>query len=244
MCGRPGDELRAALFSMVAVLNVGRPGDVLGETGLVATAPGGGPEHLVRLLVTLEHVATAMQLRDEGLLTESWADGRVAARSLPPNLRGVTPKGVLAQLTPPPPVHDVDAHLAWWSSRLVYRHQYELDDLRRRFVHDRATPRDELIEADIEYVVATGGAPAMRGPHLVRATRLRQFAGSTRGDVSQSVWTDAGGAEGLRALALRELAERPPAPWYGRPGTADLPICANRQRTWCLARPRVVSAVG
>ncbi len=241
---RLGDELRAVLQSAVAFLNVGRWGDVLGDAGTAATAPG-GPGHLVRLLVTLEHIANAMRLRDEGFLVEAWAACEVAATSLPPNLRGVMPAGVLAQLVEPPPAHDVDAHLGWWASRLVYREQYELDDLRRRFAHDRATPRDELIEAYIEYLGAAVRVDVSRGALLDRATRLRQFVGSTRGDVSQSVWTDAGNRDCLHALALRELAERlSPAPWYGQPGTADLPVCLNRLRAWCLNRPRPSSAVG
>jgi hypothetical protein len=195
--------------------------------------------------VTLEHLASAMEFRARGRLLEAWAACLVAAASLPPYLRHDSATGARARLTREPNTGDIDAYLFWWASRLVFREQHELADLRRRFAHDRAAPREELIEVYIEYVSTGRVTDCSRSAFLARATRLRHFAGSTRGDVSQSVWTDAGGADGLRALASRELAERPvPAPWYGRPGTEGLPVCLDRLRMWCLARPRPSSVVG
>ena len=194
--------------------------------------------------MTLEHVAIAMDHRAHGRLVEAWSTCRVAARSLPPSLYHDTPLGALARLAPAPPAGDVDAHLACWSARLVFREQYELTDLHRRFVLDRAAARDELIEVYIEYLCTGKVTDTSRKAFLARATRLRQFAGSTQGDVSQSVWTDVGGLDGLHAKAVRRLGgRRAPAPWCGLAGTADLPVAVDRLRAWESSR-RQTFAVG
>ena len=86
-----------------------------------------------------------------------------------------------------------------------------------RFAHDRAAPRDELVEAYIEYLGAAVRMGDSRAAFLARATRLRQFAGSTRGDVSQSVWTDAAAATASGRSRMRELADR------RRPGAVVFP---------------------
>ena len=150
---RPGDDLRAVLQSMVAVLNVGRYGAVLGDAGLAASAPG-GPPHLVRLVVTLEHVALAMQFRARGRLLEAWAACLVAAASLPSYRRQDSAAGAQAQLTSEPASGEVDAYLSWWASRLVFREQYELTKFGRETL-SRSPSLTPILIAGLCYLIIT-----------------------------------------------------------------------------------------
>jgi hypothetical protein len=159
----------------------------------------------------------------------------------------------------PPATSPGDEQLAPRLARLVWREQFELEDLRRSVAARRCAPRDELIEACIQHLYwvefdhcafyrPAPGAPSwddgttvdrLRSVLCLRGTRLRQFANPTAGNLSQAVWQDIGGYRGLCAAAFDRLADRPaPVPWCGVPRTSGLQIRRGRLRAWQHATRR------
>jgi hypothetical protein len=197
-----------------------------------------------------------MQLQAQGRLLGAWEALDAAAALLPTWLfrRGGSTGTALAVLAPEPPAAvPVDGLLAWRLARLVWREQFELDDLRRSVAARRCTPRDELIEAGIQHLFwvefdhcafyrPAPGAPSrddgttvdrLRSVLCLRGSRLRQFADPTAGNLSQAVWQDIGGYRGLCAAAFDRLADRPaPVPWGGLPAAAGLVVRRGRLRAW------------
>jgi hypothetical protein len=210
---------------------------------------------LVRGGVALEHAARSMQLRAQGCVTEASNQLGVAASQLPRLCDTATTSGrAVAVVMPEPDGASSDEHLAWRVARLLWREQLELQDLRQRLAPGRMKPREELIEACIEHLCCVEFDPfawpelgrsvpddgitvdPTRQTLCRRATRLRQFADPTRGEVTQSVWRDIGAYRALRGAALTQLAARSvPAPWCGRRGTAGLKVCRGRLRAWRFA---------
>jgi hypothetical protein len=215
-----------------------------------------GLEPLVRGTVALEHAARAMQLHAQGFVFEAFDEFGIAATQLPRLRKGATatPERAVALLMPEPDDPHSDEHLTWRSARVVWRGQFELGDLRRRFAPGRMRARDELVEACIEHLCCVEFDPfawpeserptpddgvTVDRTRLVlchRATRIRQFADPTRGEVTQSVWRDIGAYRRLRGAALSQLATRTaPAPWCGVRGTSGLKVCRGRLRAWQYA---------
>jgi hypothetical protein len=64
-----------------------------------------------------------------------------------------------------------------------------------------------------------------------RANNLRKFAEPRAGDISYSVWRTIGGYRGLRAKAMRRLAESELVPWSSAGELAeDIPVRRGRER--------------
>lgn len=195
-------------------------------------------------------VGRAMCARANGRPAEAWAHLDEAARHLPIAMREYRPDGVvLARLVP---ADGTDDPLVRRVSALVWREQQELSAFRGR-LGTCARVRDQVAEAIIEYLCLVEhnrftwhcrrphpDEPAVdrtRKPVLDRATRSRQFADPTAGDVSQSVWQDNRGYVGLCARALDRLAEWPgPNPWCAEPGAADVPVHLGCRTAWEFAR--------
>jgi hypothetical protein len=254
MTADPARELRGLLR---AVLDASEAGDWRRASSLLASGrpPVTGLGFLVRRGIALDHAARAMQLRAQGLVTEAFDQLDVAASQLTGSCEtATTPRRVVAVVMPEPNDAGSDEHLSWRIARLLWREQLELQDLRQRLAPGRMRAREELIEACIEHLCCvefdpfvwpeSGQAAPEDGITVIptrqmlcrRATRLRQFADPTRGDVTQSVWQDIGGYRALRGAALTQLATRDaPAPWCGRRGTAGLKVCRGRLRAWRYA---------
>lgn len=248
------EELRRLLR---AVLDAAEVGDWRRALSLLASGqpPVAGRGFLVRGAVVLKHVAGAMQRRAKGDLTEGFEQLDVAASQLSTLCdTAATPGRVAAVVLPEPDEASSDDHLSWRVARLLWREQFELQDLRQRLALGRMKAREELIEACIEHLCCAEfdpftwpepGQPAPDDGITVaptrqmlcrRATRLRQFADPTRGEVTQSVWQDIGAYRALRGAALTRLAARKaPAPWCGRRGTAGLKVCRGRLHAWRYA---------
>jgi hypothetical protein len=255
MCPGSGADLRKLLKSVLHALEVGdwrRARRLLVEAKLFEV----GLESLVRGIVALEHAARAMQLHAQGFVFEAFDEFGIAATQLPRLRTGTTatPGRAIALLMPEPDDPRSDEHLTWRIARVVWRGQSELGDLRRRFAPGRMRARDELVEACIEHLCCVEFDPfawpeserptpddgvTVDRTRLVlchRATRLRQFADPTRGEVTQSVWRDIGAYRRLRGAALSQLATRTaPAPWCGVRGTSGLKVCRGRLRAWQYA---------
>jgi hypothetical protein len=118
------------------------------------------------------------------------------------------------------------------------------------------TVRDAFAEAIIEFLCLVEHNPftwhgrcphpdepavdRTRQPMLLRASRARQFADATAGEVRRSVWQDNGGYRGLCAMALDRLAGWPePAPWRTEPGAGEVPAHCGMRAAWGLARARL-----
>ena len=248
-------ELRRLLRAVLDALEVGdwRRASCLLDSG---GPPVAGLGFLVRGAVALEHTAHAMQLHAQGLVFEAFDEFGIAATQLPRLRKGATatPGRAVALLMPEPDDPHSDEHLTWRTARVVWRGQSELGDLRRRFAAGRMRARDELVEACIEHLCCVEFDPfawpeserptpddgvTVDRTRLVlchRATRIRQFADPTRGEVTQSVWRDIGAYRRLRGAALSQLATRAaPAPWCGVRGTSGLKVCRGRLRAWQYA---------
>jgi hypothetical protein len=197
-----------------------------------------------------------MQRQAQGRLDDAWDRLGEAAAVLPEQLSRRdpstgTPHAVLVPGVPGD--SPVDETLAWGVARLVWREQFELEDLRCRVAPGRVMPRDELIEACIQhqfwvefdhfafYRAVPGGlswddgttVDRLRSVLCLRGTRLRQFAEPTAGRLSQAVWQDIGGYRGLCAVAWDRLgAETAPVPWCGVAGTPGLAVRRGRLRAW------------
>ena len=214
-----------------------------------------------RLDVALRLVARSMRLQAQGRLLDAWDRLGEAAGLLPPgHCRSPIPSGGARAVLTPQPRHNasIDEELAWRTARLIWREQYELTDLRRRFASDSIKARDELIEACIQHLSwvefdpsiwyrPAQSSPAWDDAAIISASRLalckrgtyiRRFANpAATAAISQSPWQDIGGHRGLLAEALTQLADRPvPAPWCGTAGTSGLVVRRGRLRAWQHAR--------
>jgi hypothetical protein len=248
---------------MLAALEVG---DWRAVLHLARTRPDArivvGSARDTQLAAMLRLMARSMELQAMGDAHDAWDRLEEAAKGLPIALRMPVraSQPSLAALVLEPPGGRADVMLTWRAARLVWREQFELAGLRRRFAPGLMKPRDELVEACIEHISwiefdpftwyrpaggrtsgPTDRTSVARERSLLcsRGTRLRQFADPTAGEISQSVWRDIGGYRGLCAEALDRLADRPtPAPWCGAERTAGLEVRRGRLRAWEYARDR------
>jgi hypothetical protein len=255
------DPAWPVLRSAVAALESGHWRVVLRPPGLVTGVTG--PGHVVRRAVALHLVARSMQLQAQGRLHDAWERVGEAAALLPPSLvRRDRSTGTARAVLCEKPSDDAPVGVAVTrrTALLVWREQYELDDLRRTFAHRRQRPRDELVESCIQHLFwvefdpfawyrARSAEPAwadgttvdrLRSLLCARGTELRRFANPTEETIlSQAPWQDIGGYRGLCAEALDLLAARPrAAPWCGLAGTANLEVRRGRLRAWEYARHR------
>jgi hypothetical protein len=258
MCPGAREELRRLIRTALDALESGDWRSVLDPPGL-ATRNVAGPAELVRAGLGSEMAARAMQLMAQGFVSEGLVQVRKAATQLPRHLRRTTgmPGQAVAELAREPRDRASDEHLVWRMALLLWREHYELVDLQRRLDHGRLTPREELVEAYIEFLCRVEFDPrawyrrrrgavrwndgttveCTRTVMLARATELRRFVDPRAGDLSQSVWRDVGSLRGLRAEALGVLAQRATAaPWWGIEGTAGLEVSRGRLRAWEYAR--------
>jgi hypothetical protein len=257
--GRAVEELRRALQAMIDALELGHWRVVLHPGAECSAGRVAGPKALVLWAVVLRMVARSMQLQAQGRVQEAWDQLGTAADLLPAARRRPTPPGDVARaaLRPPRRGASVDEELGRRITRLVWREQFELTDLRSRFAPGRLRARDELVEGCIEHLCwieydpfvfapLTPGDAAWddgtsvareRSVLCLRSTRLRQFADPAEGPVSKSVWIDIGSYRGLCAEAFDRLADRPvPAPWCGTPDASGLKVRLGRLRAWEHAR--------
>ncbi len=212
---------------------------------------GSGEAFLVEVLIGV--VADAMRLAARGDVEAAWDLYDGCAARLPLGLRVPRPSGgVRARcLLPRPDLGEVDEAFRRLAV-LVWREQFELEDLRERLRRMRHG-HEELVEAVVEYLcwiemdpftwqAAPGddtgpGVERDRAVLLRRATRLRHFADPLTRPVSQSVWQDHGQFRGLCRQALRALAGRPaPVPWQGVAGTRAVPVRLGRRYAWQCAQ--------
>jgi hypothetical protein len=196
-------------------------------------------------------------LQAQGRLQDAWDRLSEAARLLPSELvrLEVATNTAFAVLRPSlPETAPADVQLAVAIARLLWRDQFELLELKRRFAPGRTKARDELIEGCVQYLMwvtfdpttlfrAAPGEPTSDDGVAVEPSRtvLCSFGTEVRwlGDpaattkVSQAPWQDIGGYRGLCAEAFDSLAARPePAPWCGRRGTSGLVVRRGRLRAW------------
>jgi hypothetical protein len=248
-----GDEPRQTLQAVLDALDVGDWAAVLHpDPARPSGRPIAGSRKLIRLAVLPRITARSMQLQSQGDVFGAWERLAEAARRLPTWYSSAADRA-RAALRLPPRGPDVEAEVAWRVARVIWREQYELDDLRRRFARGLMTPREQLVQACIEHLVwvdfdpycrcgaQDGDLPPdrSRASLCLRGSRLRQFADPHACDISQSVWRDIGAFPGLCAEALDRLADRPaPAPWHGVAGAADLHARRGRLRAWNHALTR------
>lgn len=251
----PGEDLRQALQALLVALYVGDFRAVLHPD---PTRPSGRPvagsAKLARLVVVSRIVARSMQLQTEGRVGEAWARLVEAAHLLPAFFTSAKDRG-RAVLRHAPRNATFETEVAWHLARIIWREQFELDDLRCRFARGLMTAREQLAEAVIEHLFWVDFVPynwnrerlAIRGPVpdrsrssiCGRGSQLRRLADATACDISQSVWQDIGAFPGLCAEALDRLAERPtPAPWHDVAGAVDLEVRRGRLRAWNHALTR------
>lgn len=220
---------------------------------------GAGPRELVLWAVVLRMVSLSMQRQAQGRVQEAWDRLGEAADLLPVARRQPTPPGDVARaaLRPARRGASVDEELARRITRLVWREQFELTDLRNRFSPGLQRARDELVEGCIEHLCwvefdpfvfaqLPPGAAAWddgtsvgreRSVLCLRSTRLRQFADPTVGALSKSVWIDIGAYRGLCAEAFDRLADRPaPARWCGTADASGMKVRLGQLRAWEHAR--------
>jgi hypothetical protein len=259
--GEQADEdVRSALVVAVRRLERGDWRAVLRASELGGPPVGGRRRH-VDCEVAVELSARSMQQQARGYLSDAWHHLDRAASGLPASwVRRDRLTGTALAVLPPQPVDlSADAAAGWYIARLVWREQFELENLRRRVAAGRVRPRDELIEACIQHLFwvefdhcafyrSEPGQPPwedgttvdrLRSVLCLRASRLRQFAEPTAGRLSQAVWQDVGGYRGLCALAFDRLGEQPtPVPWCGVEGTSGLMVRRGRLRAWQHARRR------
>jgi hypothetical protein len=258
--GRAVEELQRVLRAMTDALELGHWRAILHPGSACSEGRVAGPKGLVLWAVVLRIVARSMQLQAQGRVQEAWDRLAEAAALLPMAWRQPTPPGVVARaaLRPPRRGAPLDEELAHRITRLVWREQAELSDLRDRFAPRSMKPRGELIEACIEHLCwiefdpyvfrrpGPGAAPwddgvsveRERSALCLRGTRLRQFADPANGThISKSVWSDVGEYRGLCAEALGRLAGRPaPAPWCGTTDASGVKVRLGRLRAWEHAR--------
>ena len=263
MCtGGAGGDLRRVLRDVVAALEVGSWRSVLRPPEFAGCVMA-GPKPLVRWAIALRLVARSMQLQAQGRVHDAWDRLGEAAGLLPPQLRRRTASAdtVEAVLRPPPQRGEsADVELVLRVARLIWREQFELRDLRQRFAGGKMKPRDELVEAYIQYLSWVDFDPSTfyrssaseslwdDGTQLDRSraviclfgTEIRWFANPMQKiRLSQAPWQDINGLRGLAAEALDRLADRPvPAPWCGVDGTSGLVVRRGRLRAWQHARQR------
>ena len=147
-----------------------------------------------------------------------------------------------------------DEQLLLRMTRIVWREQTELTDLRNRFAADGVRAREVLVEAAVLYAAwiefddyayypltadpeLVNGDPTSvdrsRGDLLDRATLLRQFVNPLAGRVTTPVWHNLGKWRGLRAAANRSLGQRPtPSPC----SASGVPIREALLEAWYAAR--------
>jgi hypothetical protein len=249
------EELRQQLSAALRALGVGNYRAVLDPTW----SPGAsvlvaGPEDLVRLGTVLWLVARSMVQQVRGHVHDAWDELSAAAGALPRGYSATEGGTVLAQLVAAPRDAAPEDYLWRLVAQLVWREQYELLDLRRRFAPGLMSPRELLIEACIErffwvslnphfwtppteevslLAAASISADHSRKALCSRGSRLRKFGDPRAGDISQSVWQDIGGYFGLCVAALDELADRSrPVPWCHIDGAGGIPIRRGRLRAW------------
>ena len=242
------DDLRTTLRREVLLLERGDWRAVLRSPAVGGHAVAGS-RSVVVCAVVLRLVARSMQLQAQGRLADAWdrLDGSTGV-ALAVLASDDTPDDTPEDGAPAVPV-----------ARLVWREQFELQDLRGGFAAGRVKPRDELIEACIQHLFwvdfdpyafyrTLPGEPhwddgttvdRLRSVLCLRGSRLRRFADPTAGRLSQAVWQDIGGYRGLCAAALDRLSDRPvPVAWCGLPGTSRLVVRRGRLRAWQHARWR------
>ena len=207
-----------------------------------------------QLITLLQLVASSMQSQTDGDVREAWRLLDTAARMLPRGLTRSSPDdgGRLAVL-PPPPRTDADLQLTTWRvTRVVWREQEELADLRRR-VTLADTAHDLLIEACVEHLrwvefdpwtvrVAPAGervdVEGSRANLYRRAAGLRAFTSPRTKDLSVSAWRDVGGYRCLCGAALQKIGEADRAAgWRNRSPRADnVPLRIARVRAFTSAK--------
>jgi hypothetical protein len=226
--------------------------------------PVAGPAFLVRCAKAAELVAQSQQRRAQCRPQDAWDLLSRAAALLPARFvrRDPLTGAALALLSPPPPDTPADGAstddaLAVRLARITWSDQFELAALRAKFAHHRMTPRDELIEARIQFERWVAHDPARfyrkrpgarmwddgvpvdcpRGVMVDFGSRIRQFANPADvSELSTAPWQDIGAHRGLGAAALDRLATwAAPAPWCGRPGTAGLVVPRAALRAWQYA---------
>jgi hypothetical protein len=194
-----------------------------------------------------------MQSQAGGHVVEAWRLLTEAASLLPALLsrRSAHADIRLAVLTPPPPANAPDVLLLTWKvSRVIWREQQEIQDVRGRFARGRLSPRSELVDACIEYLrwvecdpwwihgFADGAADGLRSRRdlCVRASRLRKFATPTAGDLGVAVWRGVGEFRSLYGAALERLAGSDVVPWWSEnPMVRGVPVRRGRVRAHDLA---------
>jgi hypothetical protein len=229
--GATGSGIQPSLPRCIKALELGDWFAALSLSSPAATGPA-------TLATVLNMLAASMQSRAAGDVSTAWRQLSEVASRLPRAMRHLdgTRNVWLADLRP---LGDGDA---WRVSRITWREQRELGDLRQRLSRDGTRPRDELVEACIErlgwveFNPWTWSQPngdlsvtPSRDELLRRGTWLRQFARPRSGRLSQSVWRDIGAYGGLYASALTRLAIRPVVPWDIDSG---VPIRVGRMRIW------------
>jgi hypothetical protein len=218
-----------------------------------------------KLAAAANLLARSMFWQAMGDVEAAWAHLDDVARMLPPTLTRYDQAEPTCLVKPPwagstgpgsnPPM--------WMVCLLTWREQTELISLRERFRRPGRSPRDELIDACIEYLIwvefdpATWQAPrndtGLRDLGLIvpptfatprrmdlcdRASALRKLAVPTLGDLSESVWKDIGGYRGLKAQALRRMADRPLTAWKHGVAAPEpvVPVRIARAQAWTLAQ--------
>lgn len=212
-----------------------------------------GSREAAHVVVTQRMVAASMAQNVAGRPADAQSLLSEAATMLPPRLTRNDGCARTALLTPPPTSDSEIAWCIWILGCVIWREQQELADLRHRFQPGRTTPRDELVDAFMEYLRWVECDPwRLRNPRGVRkaavlgahrralcrrASNLRKFAVPTAGDVDPAVWTRAGRDDGVRALALRRLAAGPLTPWAAKGRlAAKVEVRRGRMRAWARAR--------
>jgi hypothetical protein len=235
------NELRQLILSLLAELEVD---DWPGALELISVHQVAGHEDLVRGTSAIQSLGRAMLRRAQGRMEEARDLLDDTTAQLPRTMRGMSSTGrALAVLPVEAFEPDSDAHVSVRLARLCRREQIELEDFCERFAPGQVTAREVLVEALIEYMVliefnrfacrlrrkqprdrddALPVAPS-RKALCDRATALRRLADPAGPGVSQSVWRDVGGLEGLRAEAFDALAKWPAAArWCGQEHAAGL----------------------
>jgi hypothetical protein len=248
-------ELRRLMRSLLGMLEVE---DWVAALESIGTHEAAGHEELVRRTSAARSLARAMLRRAQGRMDEARERLDDTTAQLPLTLRGTSCTGrAMAVLPVEPPDPSSDAYLSWRLARLCRREQIELDAFGVMFTQDRVSARTVLVEAFIEYmgliefnrfacrpmrertsdrddvVPVEPSRMALCG----RATALRRLANPVGRGVSQSVWRDIGGLEGLRDEALDALATWPaPARWCGQEKAAGLVVRRGAKWAWKFAR--------
>jgi hypothetical protein len=249
------DELRRFLRFLLDLLEAGDP---LGALEAIDSRGAAGDEQLVRRASAFRSMAWALLRRMQGRMDEASDLLDETTAQLPPMLRGTSPSGRPSAVVPREPSDpDGDAHLTWRLARLCHDQQIDLEGFRETLAPGRAAARAVLVEACIEYMRLiefnrsacrprnkqsrdpdeTLPVEPTRKALCDRATALRRLGDPTALRVSQSVWRDVGGLEGLRAEALDVLAKRPePARRCGREEAAGAAVRSGYEWAWAFAR--------